>query len=345
MPCSESFYQETLMSRHLFSHRLLHRRRSLRVWCLLGCICFASAAAAGPYAGGVVTIVTPSPPGSSFDNAARAVAEPLSRAWGVPVLVENRPGAASVIASNHVAKAAADGRTLLLAVTPTVQAQYLQKSANYDAVESFAPVAHMFDARLWFGVNARIQAKTVREFASLASTANPKFAYSSPGTGTTPHLNASLLARKAQLSMLHVPYRGIPQAVVDVAAGEVAATFASYSDLLPHVQTGKVRVLASTGAQRSPITRDIPTMLEAGYAGFETMGFGGLVVPAATPKALVDEIAADVNKVLATPEVKARLIVLGFEPALSSRSEFAKLIKVQSLYWKQVIEDSNIKPE
>jgi tripartite-type tricarboxylate transporter receptor subunit TctC len=305
----------------------------------------ASAAQAGPFQGGLVTIVVPNAAGSSFDNAARAVAEPLSRMWGVPVVVENRPGAATTIGTAMAARARPDGRTILLMTTPTIQAPYLFTKLTYNPVTSFAAVAQMFDARLWLAVNTSVSAKTVRDFVALARPAGSNFSYSSPGPGSTPHLDAVQLAKKANINLLHVPYKGISPAVVDLAAGMVTATFASYSDLEPHVKTGKIRVLASTGADRSPVSRDIPTMKESGFSGFETIGFGGLVVPAATPKTLVDEMARDVNKVLATPEVKARLIFLSFEPVISTPSQFAKVIKDQSDYWKKLMTDAEVKPE
>jgi tripartite-type tricarboxylate transporter receptor subunit TctC len=305
----------------------------------------ASAAQAGPFQGGIVTIVVPNAAASSFDNAVRAIADPLSRLWGVPVVVENKPGAGTTIGTSAAARAPADGRTILFVSTPTIQAPYLYTKLTYNPVTSFAPVAQMFDGRLWLAVSTSINSTTVRDFVALARQPGSRFSYSSPGPGSTPHLNAVQLTRKANIELLHIPYKGISPAVVDLAGGIVTATFASYSDLLPHIKSGKVRVLASTGADRSPISRDIPTMKESGYSGFETIGFGGLAVPAGTPKPIVDEIARDVNKVLATPEVKARLIFLGFEPVISSPPQFGKVIKEQSEYWKKMMTDANVKPE
>jgi len=292
-----------------------------------------------------VTLVTPSSSGSSFDNAARALADGLARSWGVPVVVNNRPGATTILATSAVAKAATDGRTLLLSVTPTIQAPFLSTHLDYDPITSFAPVAQMFDARLWLAVNSKIPARTVKEFVALARAPGAKFSYSSAGAGSTPHLNASQLAHEARIDMLHVPYKGASPAVVDLAGGTVTSTFASYSDLLPFVQADKIRILASTGADRSPLSRDVPTMKEAGYAGFETVGFGGLVVPAGTPQPLINEIARDVIAVLAQPEVKARLIRLGLEPHSQGPAEFGKLLEAQTAYWKKVIKDADVKPE
>lgn len=308
-------------------------------------LCVASAAWAGPYQGGIVTLITPASSGSSFDNAARVLADGLAKAWDIPVVVSNRPGAATILATGAAAKATPDGRTLLLSVTPTIQAPFLSNKLDYDPVTSFAPIAQMFDARLWLAISTQVPARTVKEFVALARAPGAKFAYSSPGNGSTPHLNASQLAHQEKLDLLHVAYRGVAPAVADLAAGMVTSTFASYSDLVPHVQSGRVRILASTGAERSPLSRDVPTMKEAGYTGFETVGFGGLVVPAGTPQPLIDEISRDVIRVLAQPEVKARLITLGLEPNSQGPVQFGKLLQAQTAHWKKVIKDANVKPE
>ncbi|MDH2239017.1 tripartite tricarboxylate transporter substrate-binding protein, partial [Pigmentiphaga sp. GD03639] len=169
--------------------------------------------------------------------------------------------------------------------------------------------------------------------------------FSSPGQGSTPHLNMVILMQQAGIDMLHVPYTGIPPAVMDVAAGRISSVFASYSDLLPHVQAGTLRILASTGSTRSPISPDIPTMKESGYGGFEVVGFGGLLVPAGTPAALTAKMAASVQKVLARPEIRSRLLELGFEPVDSNQQAFGALVREQNAFWAKVIQDAHVKVE
>ncbi|MDX3906106.1 MAG: tripartite tricarboxylate transporter substrate binding protein [Pigmentiphaga sp.] len=318
---------------------------------LLGGACAAWVLAAGtparaePFEGGRVTIVVSGRAGSSFDNAARLVAEPLAKEWGVPVVVDNRTGASGIIGAAYVAKSAPDGRTLLLGTTPAVQAPQLLQSAGYDPVSSFAPVAQLFNAQLWLGVNAGLPAKTVKEFVAHAAQPGSKLAFSSPGQGSTPHLNTVILMKQTGIDMLHVPFTGIPPAVMEVAAGRVASVFASYSDLLPHAQSGAMRILASTGSARSPISPDIPTMKESGYTGFEVVGFGGLLAPAGTPPELTARMAASVQKVLARPEIRKRLLELGFEPVDSNQEAFAALIRAQNDFWAKVIRDAGIKVE
>lgn len=304
----------------------------------------AGTSAAGPFTGGIVTLVVGGPAGSSFDSAARAIAEPLAREWGIPVIVDNRPGAAMMIAATLVSKAVPDGRTLLLGATPMVQAPHLIKQPAYDPVASFTPLVQLVDARLWLGINADLPARTVSEFVNLARKPGANFSFASPGNGSTPHLNMAVLMQHAKLELLHVPYKGIPPAVMDTANGQVNAVFASYSDLLPHVQTGRLRVLASTGAQRSALSKDVPTFREAGWAGLEGVGFGGVMAPAGIAASLATDIAKSIRKVMQRPEVKARMVVLGFEPVEDTDPQaFGRLVREQSAFWKKVIVDNGIK--
>lgn len=333
-----------------FSNVGASRRSLLARSCLMTFACVAALAGTGTanaelFDGGRVTIVVSGRAGSSFDNAARLVAEPLSKEWGVPVVVDNRAGASGVIGAAYVAKSPPDGRTMLLGTTPFVQAPHLLRNAGYDPVSSFAPVAQLFNAQLWLGVNAGLPAKTVKEFAAHAAKPGSKLSFSSPGQGSTPHLNMVILMQQAGIDMLHVPYTGIPPAVMDVAAGRISSVFASYSDLLPHVQSGTMRILASTGSERSPISPDVPTMKELGYGGFEIVGFGGLLVPAGTPPELTAKMAASVQKVLARPEIRTRLLELGFEPVDGDQKSFAALVREQNDFWAKVIRDANVKVE
>jgi tripartite-type tricarboxylate transporter receptor subunit TctC len=250
-----------------------------------------------------------------------------------------------LIASNHVAKAAPDGRTLLLAVTPTIQAPFLFTTTSIDPTKAFRPIAQLFDARLWFAVSTKVGADSVAGFLDAART-KKDFSYSTPGAGSTPHLNALQLSRQAKVEMLHVPYRGVSPAVVDLAGGRVTSTFASYSDLLPHVSSGNIKVLASTGDSRSPLTPNVPSMREAGYAGFDVIGFGGIVAPAGTPDGIVNDVARDIHQAMANAKLQERLVQLGLEPVKDSGPQaFGQVIDKQSVYWKKVIAEAGVKAE
>lgn len=302
------------------------------------CLAGGAVAQAAPFDGGVVTLVVPASAGSSFDNAARSVAEGLSKKWGVPVVVNNRAGAATIVGSSAVAKAAPDGRTILLFVTPSVQAPFLQANLDYDPITSFKPVAQMFDARLWLGINSDLKADNVKDFMAQAKKAKPHLKYASPGNGSTPHLSGAQLADAGGVDMMHVPFKGMSPAIVALASGVVDSAFASYSDLLPHAQSGKIRILASAGAKRSALTPNIPTMEEAGYPGFDLNGFGGLVVPTGTPQSLVDVLSRDVREILTGPGIKERFTALGFELNYQDSANFGEIVKQQSREWKALMD-------
>ncbi|MFC7514604.1 Bug family tripartite tricarboxylate transporter substrate binding protein [Herbaspirillum sp. GCM10030257] len=293
----------------------------------------------------LVTIVVPGPPGSSVDASARAVAQSMSKSWKVPVVIENRPGASATLGTAVVARAAADGHTLLYTFTPFVQAPHIYKSLSYDPVKSFVPVIQTVNAPLWLGVNASLPARSVKEFVALAKAAPGKITYATPGAGSTAHLFGTLLARTTSADMLHVPYKGVPPGVLDVSTGLVSSLFASYSDLASYVQSGKIRLLASTGTHRSTLTPDILTMKEAGFPGFEAVGFGGFFAPAGTPASTVKRIADTVAQAMAQKEIQNQMVGFGLEPVTSSPAEFDALVKAQLDLWKQIIINTGVKLE
>jgi tripartite-type tricarboxylate transporter receptor subunit TctC len=262
------------------------RRRTL----LASLALFCGAAAAQSFPSGPVTIVVPAPSGSSTDSTARTVADALSKIWGVPVIVDNRPGAGATLGAAAVSKAQPDGQTLLLASTALVQGPYLYKRLPY-RLDSFAPVAQIANAPLILAISSETQAKTLPEFTAKARVSGGKYSYASPGVGTTPHLLGKILEKATGIELLHIPYRGTSPAVIDVAGGRVNAIFATYSVVAPQANAGKLRLLGITGTRRSSGAPEIPTMAEAGLKGFEAVGFEGIFVPAKTPRATVGLIA------------------------------------------------------
>ncbi|VCU68409.1 Tripartite tricarboxylate transporter family receptor [Pigmentiphaga humi] len=300
----------------------------------------SSAFPAGP-----VRIVVPGPAGSSMDQSARTLAEPLGQIWNVPVVVENRPGAGTMIGSEAVARAAPDGHTLLFTSTAFVQAPSLYRNVPYDPLKSFAPVAQAADAPLWLAINAGIPARSVREFLALAKAAPGKYTYASPGAGTSPHLLGGLLAKEGKVELLHVPYKGTPPAVMDVVGGRISSIFASYSTLAPQVEAGKLRVLAISGPTRSTLTPDVPTMKESGFEHFDLIGFEGLLAPAGTPAPTVSAIARSIAQAAARPDVKAKYAGVGLTPVNSSPEDFGRLIQSQYEAWKTIIANAGLKIE
>ncbi|VCU71488.1 Tripartite tricarboxylate transporter family receptor [Pigmentiphaga humi] len=323
-------------------------RRSMAAGIAAACcgLVFAAGAQAQDFPKGTVKLVVPGPAGSSIDNVARALAEHLGEAWrGTPVIIENRPGASTTIGAAWVAKAPADGHTLLLTPTPFAQTPFLYRNLPYDPVKSFAPVAQIADSQLWLAIGSDIPARTVGEFVALAKGAPGKYSYASAGAGTTLHLYGYELAKRGRVDLMHIPYKGVPPAVIDVAGGRVSAIFAALSDLEPQVQAHKLRILASTGAQRSSLTPDMPTLKELGFDGFETAGFLGLFAPAGTPAPVVEQIARAVSEAIATPRVGRALASYGYEPVRSSPQAFAALLKTQLEVWRRAIGEAGVQME
>ncbi len=298
-------------------------------------------AAAHAFPNGPVTIIVPAPAGSSTDNSARVLANSLSKTWGVPVVIDNRPGAGSSIGINAVAKAPADGQTLLLAATSIVQAPHLYQKPQFD-IKAVVPVVQVAQAPLILAVNTTVPARTVKEFVELAKASPGALSYASPGAGTGPHMMGSVLVSRAGIDLLHVPYRGSAPAVNDVAGGRISSIFGPYSVLAPYVQNGKMRLLATNGLKRSAQTPDVPTMAEAGIEGFEEVGFEGIFAPAGTPAPVVEQIARSVRDAMATPEVRGPLVLAGLVPMAGTPADFAKLISAQFDTWKRVVKENRL---
>ena len=312
----------------------------------LAALLLASAgAAAQAYPQRVVKIIGAGFPGSSMELSARAIAEPMSKAWGQPVIIEMRPGANSVIGADAVAKSAPDGYTLLFVLTTFVQAPYLTTDMPYDPIKSFSPIGQTQIAPLWFAINAEIPAKNVKEFVALAKASPNKFSYASPGQGSSPHLYAHILAQRSGVEMLHVPYKGLPPAVFDTVSGRTSGVFATIVDMGRFVEAGKLRILGVTGTTRSKLTPDVPTFQEAGFSGLDLVGWGGMLAPAGTPPAIVNRINASMNESLALPEVANRLSSFGFEPTRGTPEAFGALIRRELETWKQIATSAGVKPE
>jgi tripartite-type tricarboxylate transporter receptor subunit TctC len=305
----------------------------------LGLVWASTSAHAFP--NGPVTIIVPAPAGSSTDNSARVLGNSLSKTWGVPVVIDNRPGAGSSIGINAVAKAPADGQTLLLAATSIVQAPHLYQKPQFE-IKSVVPVVQVAQAPLILAVNTTVSARTVKEFIELAKAAPGTLSYASPGAGTGPHMMGSVLVSRAGIDLLHVPYRGSAPAVNDVAGGRISSIFGPYSVLAPYVQNGKMRLLATNGLKRSAQTPDVPTMAEAGIPGFEEVGFEGIFAPAGTPAPVVEKIARSVREAIATPEVRGPLALAGLVPTAGTPAEFAKLISEQFETWGRVVKENRL---
>jgi tripartite-type tricarboxylate transporter receptor subunit TctC len=304
------------------------------------------AAAQTAFPNHAVTLVVPFPPGGGTDTGARIVAQKLATKWGQAVVVENKGGAAGMIGADVVAKSKPDGYTLLMgnigtqAINPS-----LYKTLPYDAASAFAPVALVAELPLAMMVNPNVAARTARDLIALVKAQPGKFSYSSSGAGGAPHLAAEMFKDATATDILHVPYRGGGPAVSDLIAGHVQLSFMTVLEASGHLKAGKLRALAVTSAQRVAALPEVPTLAEGAVPGFNSISWIGVLAPAGTPRDIVDKVSADIREVLATPEVKDKLIELGAIPVGNTPAAFQALIEADRKRYAQVIRDKKITVE
>jgi tripartite-type tricarboxylate transporter receptor subunit TctC len=291
-----------------------------------------------------VRMVVPFPAGGATDVLARALAEGLGKQWKRPVVVENRPGASGMLGAEVVARAEADGYTALLTITPLVQAPSLYARAPYDPVKDFAAVSELGTTNLVFAVNTNaVPATSLKDFIALVRARPKQFSYGSFGAGSSGHLYGEVFNEAARIDMLHVSYKGEAPELNDLLGGQVPAAVISVMGAKPHVATGRLRALAVTGTARAPQLPDVPTFREAGIEGMDAMGWFGLLLPAATPRPIVEKFSADVNRVLAQPDVRKRMNELGVILTGSTPDAFAQTIQADYVRWGKVIRTRNIR--
>jgi tripartite-type tricarboxylate transporter receptor subunit TctC len=284
-------------------------------------------------------------PGGIADFAARSVSQKLSETFGVPVVVENRPGAGGITGAEVVAKSPPDGYTLLVtSISHTINPS-LRKNLPFDAVRDFAPVTLITDAPNFLVVHPSLPAKTVKELVALARARPGQISCASSGTGTSTHLSGELFKSLARIDIVHVPYKGGGPAVIDLVGGHVQMMFSTLPSVLQQVRAGKLRGLAVTGARRFPAAQEFPTMIEAGIAGFEVSGWSGLFAPAGAPREAVSRLAAEIGKILRAPELKERFFVQGAEPVGNTPDEFAAFVSAEIAKWRKVVEASGMRAE
>src|SRR6267378_1599815 len=294
------------------------------------------------YPARVVKIVSPFAPGGPGDLLPRAIAAGLSPLLGQPVIVENRPGATTIIAMQAVAKAPPDGYTLIFtSVTSLAINVSAFRNLPYDAVRDFAPIALCFTTPLYLVVHPGVPAKTVGELIALAKSRPGKLSFGSGGNGTSNHLAGELFKAMAGVDMQHVPYKSAGPAMTGVIAGHIDLMFGSGG--LTEARAGKVRVLAVTSARRSSAAPELPTMQEAGLPGYESTLWFGILAPAHTPAAIVRRLSDDINKVLGGPNIRERFNTVDVTP--STPEEFAAFIEREIPKWRRVFEAAKIEPE
>jgi tripartite-type tricarboxylate transporter receptor subunit TctC len=301
-------------------------------------------ASAQPYPARAVRMVVPFPPGGGTDIVARVMGQKLSELWGQPVVMDNRPGATTVLAAEIVAKAPPDGYTLFVTPVPFSIVPSLQPKLPFDPLADFEPAALFNTAPLVFVVNLRVPAKSVKELIALAKAKPGVLNFGSSGTGSSNHLAGELFNAMAGVKIVHVPYKGSPPALIDLVGGHVDLAVTTVPSALGLIHGGKARPLAVTSLKRSSSLPDVPTMDESGLKGFQADGWNGLSAPARTPKEVVNKINADVVRVLRMPDVLEKFRSEGAEPAAMTPEQFGAFFRNEIAKWGKVIKLAGVKP-
>jgi tripartite-type tricarboxylate transporter receptor subunit TctC len=291
-----------------------------------------------------IHFITPFPPGGSLDPLTRLSAQKLSEKWGQPTVVENRPGANTIIGTSAVAKAAPDGYTILVAGTPHVVNPSLF-ATPYDAIKDFAPIATIARSRQILLVNPSLPVNNLQALIAMAKAKPGQLTYGSSGTGNTNHLAGELLCNLAGIKMLHIPYKGAGPAIIDLISGQLQLSFHVTISVIPHIKSGRLKPIAVSGKTRTQALPQVPVFAEAGLPAFDISGWTGMFAPAGTPKDIVDKISGEMGRILAAPDVVERLVNQGLEPLISTPEQFAALLKSDMAKFSKLIKDANIKFE
>ncbi len=320
------------------------KRRTLA--CALICAFAATAAPAfADYPDRPVRLVVPFAPGGATDVVGRALANAMSKSMGQQVIVDNKPGAGGVLAGTIVAKAPADGYTILmgsigmLSIGPNLRAE-----TAYDVKTSFLPIAQVSATPNLIVANPSLKANTLRELIAQAKAEPGKIAFGSSGPATSTHLSGELFQAMAGVKLVHVPYKGGSQALNDLLAGQIPLMFDTMSTV-QQIKAGKLKAYAITSDKRSPLLPDVPTVAEAGLQGYKTVSWNGLMAPAGTPPAVISRLNAEVNKALALPEVQKSLTADGSEIRGGTADDFGRFIADETQRWGKLIRDAGIKAE
>jgi tripartite-type tricarboxylate transporter receptor subunit TctC len=294
-----------------------------------------------------VTLVVPFSPGTGIDIVARAIGPRLSERWKQPVVVENKPGASGNIGTDLVARAPPDGYTLMVTVNAYTMTPALYRNLPFDPLADLAPVSKVALATYTFAVNPNVfPAANMQEAIALIRASPGKYFFASPGNGTPHHIGMELIKQRLGLQATHVPYKGFAGAMTDLVGGQVHMMFTLIHSSIPHVRAGRIRALGVTGAQRSPQYPEAPTFREQGIDFMDDVdAWYAVMAPGRTPPELIARLNADVNAVMALPDVKESLVKSGMIPVTSTPGELAALIKSDLSRWAKVVADANIKPD
>jgi len=310
------------------------------------CCAIAGGAMAQQYPTRPVRFVVPFAPGGSTDTLARTIGMKLADALGQQVVVDNRPGGNGDIGMLIVARAPADGYTLLLGYIANLAiAPSLYTKMTYDPAKDYAPITQVATSPNVMTAHPSVQAKGLKELVALAKAKPGQVNFASTGVASVGHLTGELLNSLAGMKMTHVPYKGGGQAIIGLLSGEIQVMFSGFSAAMPHIKSGKIRTLAVTGARRSPAMAEVPTIAEQGFPGVEATAWYGVLAPAGTPKPVVTRLHGEIVRILKQPDVIERLSALGFEIVGGTPEELGAYIKSEIKKWEKVVKASGAKPE
>ena len=290
--------------------------------------------------------VVPFPPGGSADIMGRMIGQDLAKTLGQQVVIENRAGASAIVGSEYVAKSPADGYTLLQAnVSQMTIHPSLYPRLPYDPLKDFAPVTVLGIVTSVMVTTPSLPVASVRDLVAMAKKRPGQLNFTSSGAGSSTHLTGELLKQRAGIAMTHINYKGSGPALTDVMAGFVEIMFENLPSALPFINANKLKVLAVTGKDHSPVLKSVPTLAESGFPGFDMVSWQALVAPAGTPRAVVDRLNAEVAKVLKTPEMKEKMTGLGTDIVANSPEQFAQYLREETAKWSKIVRDAGIKLE
>ncbi len=292
-----------------------------------------------------VRLVVPFAAGGTNDILGRIVADKFAERLGQPFVADNRGGANTMVGSEIVARATPDGHTLLIVSASIAVNPSLVRKLPYDTERDFAPVGLVAGGPYLMVVHPAVPAKSVSEFIAWAKAQQGRVNYASSGTGSPPHLAAELLKITAGIDMQHVPYKGGGAVLPDLIAGRVSMFFGSIATLKPHVDSGRLRAVGMSTAQRSAAMPDVPTFIESGLAGYEVNGWYGLLTTAKTPRPIVERLSSTLRQILTDADTRAQFLKNGLDPTPASADEFSELLRTEIIKWAGVLKAANIKPE
>ncbi|MCC7484390.1 MAG: tripartite tricarboxylate transporter substrate binding protein [Burkholderiales bacterium] len=289
--------------------------------------------------------IIPAAAGGIHDTVGRLLAQKVAELWGHPVVIDNRPGAGGIIATEAGAKAPADGYTWLMNISAFTTNPHLYRNLPYDTERDFVPVTQLVSFPLILVAHPSLSVRSVKEFIALARARSGELNYASPGVGTSPHLAMELFRTMAGIRLTHVPYKGGPLGTTAILSGEVSVYFNSIITPLPHIRGGRLRALGVSGPKRSQVVPEVPTIMESGLPGYEVIGWLGLLMPAAVAPGIVLKVHADVARALQAPEVRSRISAEGVEPVGSSPQAFGTFLASEIRKWGRVVRDAGLRQQ